>query len=154
MEEYCEVILRPQSGCTGLGLVNVLQTVAAYLDCHWCVFSDVDLVGAEDVREALLCSSFDVQVRSLDESSAILRQATQIVWATVFLCRSSSQALTVHGDEDYVDSLRKSNGLVRAVDGSEYFVYFPVVDGKPDLLELFDEQHRRRVRIDRLNFPE
>jgi hypothetical protein len=151
-EEYWQLMVAPRDGCTGEGLCELLEMVAGHFDCSWCVLSDIDLVGTEGVREELLTLSVEAHARSLDECLKLFRKASQVVWASVFLCRSFGEAKTLRGNEDYIDSLRKCHGLLRAIDGAEYFVYLPA--GTSESVLLPGEVHRRRVPIDELTFPE
>lgn len=160
--EYLELIFEADDGCTGIGLSNLLCCVGSRLDCHWCVLSDIDLVGSDGVRAALGVSGSELKICSIEECLRTLPKASQVVWASIFLCDSLSDAKLLTGVEDYVESLKKSAGLVRAIDGSEYMAYLPSDSREAQGSDEFQagefsecrEVSRRRVALEKLAFPE
>jgi len=60
---------------------------------------------------------------------SLLQRATQVVWATLFFCRTESEAGMIRPDETYEASTEKAVVTVRVVDAT--YVY---IIGREDVL--------------------
>lgn len=145
-----QVCVEAAGGTDGPGLRRILRQVSAALATEYAVVSDVDLIG--DARESLLIQGHDVRVLAVSDLVRCLDEAEQIVWATVFLCRSKRLAEDITGAEDFISALGKADGLVRVVDASYYYVYGPVARMGGVRAELLGEEKEGYAQ--QLDFPE
>lgn len=148
--KFVQICLRSPTGTDGPGLAQILQRVLPVVEARWAVLSDVDLVGP--ARSSLATESRAVRVLPVGQLLTLLQNAQQVVWANVFLCRSKEAAEQITGAEDYVALLKRSEGLVRVVDATYYYVYGPVPHFANLAYELGGEQ--TEAFATNLDFPE
>jgi hypothetical protein len=147
---YMQVCVDAINGADGQGLISIIRQVLSAHSADWAVLSDVDLVG--NARQYLLTQGHDVRVMSVSRLLKLLREAEQVVWATIFLCGTKEAAETITGSEDFILALEKSKLLVRVVDATYYYIYGPV-----EYLENLSgkmEGEQKEGFAEELDFPE
>lgn len=125
---YLEVCVpAPAEGLSGPLVAEWLERLLANRNLHWVAVSDVDVAG--DSRPELAISARSARVMPSITLVALIARATQVVWASLYFCRTEADAKRIRPDEKYEESAEKAVLTVRAVDGS--YVY---VTGKEQLL--------------------
>lgn len=141
----------PEDGLSGTVVADWIEYVVSTRDLAWVASSDVDVAG--DARAQLSIGAHGIRVMLASELLSLIRRATQVVWASLFFCRTESDAKMVQSDEAYEVSTAKAIVTVRVVDAS--YVYFI---GREDVLwgvqDLLPPGERRIGAITDMEFPE
>lgn len=148
--EYFQIVLNTRYGCDGRGLKALLERVLQVFPAAFVALSDVDLAG--EARRMLAIEARGVRTLAIGDFLALLDKSDQVVWATIFLCRSREQAASLSSMEDYTDSLKKVEALVRVVDAGSYYIYGPAE--RLSLLHQMVGGDTSLRSLDELEFPE
>lgn len=149
-KRYMQICIEAKEGADGQGLISIVERASIALATDWALLSDVDLVGT--ARQYLLTKGHEVRVMTVSSLLKLLKEAEQVVWATIFFCHSKEAAETITGAEDFVSALEKSQGLVRVVDATYYYIYGSVKNFENLSVTFIGEQ--KEGFAEDLDFPE
>lgn len=110
----------PEGGLSGPVVAEWIDRVLQNQYLDWVAVTDVDVAG--DSRPQLTISAHEARVMPTSTVVLLLRRATQVVWASLFFCRTESDAKRIRPDETYQESTEKATVTVRVVDASYVYV--------------------------------
>lgn len=140
----------PEAGMTGGCVANWTERVLAHRELGWVALSDIDVAG--ESRPELASRAREVRVMRTEVLLPLLRKASQVVWASLFFCKTRSAAASVRPDETYEQSAATAVVTVRVVDASYFYVI-----GKSSQLEdirSWPDAVVREAPLAALDFPE
>jgi len=110
----------PEEGLSGTLVAEWIERVLMNRNLDWVAVSDVDVAG--DSRAQLTISAHEARVMQTSTLVSLIRRATQVVWASLFFCRTESDVKRIQPEEKYEESTEKAIATVRVVDASYVYV--------------------------------
>ena len=110
----------PVGGLSGPLFAEWIERVLSNLNLDWVTVSDIDV--AAESRPQLALNAHEARVMQTSTLVSLMRRAAQVVWASLFFCRTESDAKRVQPEETYEESTEKAIATVRVVDASYVYV--------------------------------